>query len=242
MTLTPLDIHNKEFGRGFRGYNETEVDEFLDQVVKEFEALIRENGALKDRLDDLEQTLERYRTIEDSLNKTLLLAQQAAEEVRVNGEREGEVIKERALMEAQRIVDEARSQAKQAVDDYAEMRRESEIFRLRMKTMLEAQLEIFEEEALRKAEAGDTPFAMGQRARGITNRYDDDGDQAQGPAHHEEAATSEGRRSPAEGARPSLWGEPLSTGNATDLRRPFATRSVSGPPEPDSEDGDDEES
>ena len=31
MPLTPLDIHNKEFARGFRGYDEDEVNDFLDQ-------------------------------------------------------------------------------------------------------------------------------------------------------------------------------------------------------------------
>jgi len=46
-TLTPLDIHNKEFSRGFRGYNEEEVDEFLDQIVAELEGLLRENEELR---------------------------------------------------------------------------------------------------------------------------------------------------------------------------------------------------
>ena len=41
--LTPADIHNKEFSRGFRGYNEEEVDDFLDEIVYEFEELIKKN-------------------------------------------------------------------------------------------------------------------------------------------------------------------------------------------------------
>ena len=46
MPLTPLDIHNKEFSRSFRGYDEDQVNEFLDQVIKDYEALIRENKDL----------------------------------------------------------------------------------------------------------------------------------------------------------------------------------------------------
>ena len=42
--LSPLDIHNKEFSKSFRGYSENEVDEFLDLVVAEFERLIRSEG------------------------------------------------------------------------------------------------------------------------------------------------------------------------------------------------------
>lgn len=47
MPLTPLDIHNKEFSKGFRGYDEDEVNEFLDQIIKDYEILIREKKSLK---------------------------------------------------------------------------------------------------------------------------------------------------------------------------------------------------
>ncbi len=228
MTLTPLDIHNKEFKVVLRGYSEAEVDDFLDLVVKEFEALIRENGELKDRLDALEQALERYRTIEDSLNKTLLLAQQAAEEVRQAGEKEAQLLRERAMMEAQRIVDEARAKARQAVEDYAEIRREAELFRMRVKTLLQAQLEIFEEAALKEADRPDSPFAVGQRAAGLFSRYsggEEAGDvEAVGGAGEEtsrEAAAVDHRGPGMERSdsgpdrpwtRPSLWGEPVGRG------------------------------
>jgi len=49
--LTPLDIHNKEFKRSFRGYNEEDVDEFLDRVIKDYELLYRENIELKENMD-----------------------------------------------------------------------------------------------------------------------------------------------------------------------------------------------
>ncbi len=49
MPLTPLDIHNKEFSRSFRGYDEDQVNEFLDQVIKDYEALIRENKDLQNQ-------------------------------------------------------------------------------------------------------------------------------------------------------------------------------------------------
>ena len=54
MGLTPLDIHNKEFTRGFRGYDEDEVNEFLDQVIKDYEKVIREKKELEDKVADLE--------------------------------------------------------------------------------------------------------------------------------------------------------------------------------------------
>ena len=44
MPLTPLDIRNKEFRHGFRGYDAEDVDEFLDQINHDYEALLRENA------------------------------------------------------------------------------------------------------------------------------------------------------------------------------------------------------
>lgn len=246
MTLTPLDIHNKEFNRAFRGYAEAEVDEFLDQVVKEFESLIRENAELKDRLDEVERQLERYRSIEDTLNKTLLLAQQAAEDARSRGEKEADIIRERARMDAKRLVDEARERAKESLDDYAEMRREAELFRMRMKTLLTAQLELFQEQTQEIDAVEGAPFAASPKARVLAQRYAaatrsdsagrpevtvpagaavDDDDPPLVDEHREEAATLDFRR-PAE-ARPNLWGEPV-----------FAQRRSAPPRRDDGEDDD----
>ena len=215
MTLTPLDIHNREFGRAFRGYAEAEVDEFLDTIVKEFEALIRENGELKDRLDDLEASVERYRSIEDTLNKTLLLAQQVSEDARLQAERESEAIRDRARAEAQHIVDEARERAKQALADYSDMRKEAEVFRMRMKTLLAAQLEVLEDSGLATALVDGGTFSPSRRAGLIAGRYGSPSERApeerveEKPEDEpgEEAAGIDFRR--VERARPSLWGEPL---------------------------------
>ena len=60
MPLTPLDIHNKEFSKGFRGYDEDEVNEFLDQVIKDYEMVIREKKELEERLNDLTERLGHF--------------------------------------------------------------------------------------------------------------------------------------------------------------------------------------
>ena len=52
MKLTPMDINNKEFKRVLRGYCPEEVDEFLDQIVEEYEILFKENTALKEKLEN----------------------------------------------------------------------------------------------------------------------------------------------------------------------------------------------
>jgi cell division initiation protein len=64
MPLTPMDIHNKEFSRSFRGYDEDEVDSFLDEVVEEFERLYKENLEIRDRISMLHEQITHYKTME----------------------------------------------------------------------------------------------------------------------------------------------------------------------------------
>jgi cell division initiation protein len=80
MELTARDIHEKQFHDAWRGYNQEEVDDFLDRVAEVFDLLRRENTALSGRVRELEQALTTSRETEEMLKKTLVSAQQAAEE------------------------------------------------------------------------------------------------------------------------------------------------------------------
>ena len=81
MGLTPVDIYNKEFSKVLRGYSQDEVDEFLDDIIEEFERLYKENQDMKEKLETFEGQIGRYKTIEDTLKETLVTAQQTAEEL-----------------------------------------------------------------------------------------------------------------------------------------------------------------
>ena len=84
MPLTPLDIHNKEFSRKIRGYDEDEVNEFLDQIIKDYEAFIRENKELQGQLEAIQEKVEHFKTMEETLSKTIVVAQEAADEMKQN--------------------------------------------------------------------------------------------------------------------------------------------------------------
>ena len=63
MPLTPLDIHNKEFNKGFRGYDEDEVNEFLDQVIKDYELILREKKEMEEKLNEMNSRLGHFTKI-----------------------------------------------------------------------------------------------------------------------------------------------------------------------------------
>ncbi|EGO63223.1 DivIVA domain-containing protein [Acetonema longum] len=140
--LTPLDIHNKEFKKNFRGYNEEEVDQFLDKVIKDYEKLYRENIELKETLERLSSKLEHYQSMENTLNNTLVIAQETAEEVKLNAKKETELILKEAEISAQKVVEEAISKVRKFTSEYEEMQRQTQIYRSRMRTLLQAQLDM----------------------------------------------------------------------------------------------------
>ncbi|HCC33038.1 MAG TPA: septum formation initiator [Clostridiales bacterium] len=145
MSLTPLDIHNKEFARSFRGYREEEVDDFLDLVVREFETVLRDSTALRDRIQECEKELRHYRNLEDTLNRTLIVAQETAREIKANADKEALLAIRQAEQQATRVIDEAQTRMGRAFAEYDELRRRAQVFRVRMRNFLESQLDLFQD-------------------------------------------------------------------------------------------------
>ncbi|GIN83777.1 septum site-determining protein DivIVA [Heyndrickxia sporothermodurans] len=142
MPLTPLDIHNKEFSKGFRGYDEDEVNEFLDQVIKDYELIIREKKELEEKLSSLDERLGHFTNIEETLHKSIVVAQEAAEEVRGNAQKEAKLIIREAEKNADRIVNEALSKARKIALEIEELKKQSKVFRTRFRMLIEAQLDL----------------------------------------------------------------------------------------------------
>ncbi|WP_318504880.1 DivIVA domain-containing protein [Bacillus sp. T3] len=142
MPLTPLDIHNKEFSKGFRGYDEDEVNEFLDQVIKDYELLIREKKELEEKLKDQTERLGHFSSIEETLNKSIVIAQEAGEEVRRNAQKEAKLIIKEAEKNADRIVNESLTKARKIALEIEDLKKQSKVFRTRFKMLIEAQLDL----------------------------------------------------------------------------------------------------
>ncbi|TWH49056.1 DivIVA domain-containing protein [Sporomusa sp. KB1] len=140
--LTPLDIHNKEFKRSFRGYKEDEVDEFLDGVIKDYETLYRDNIERKETIERLNSKLEHYQHMENTLHSTLVIAQETAEEVKLNAKKETELIIKEAEISAQKLVEEALAKVRRMTGEYEELQKQSKVFRTRLRTLLQAQMEM----------------------------------------------------------------------------------------------------
>lgn len=146
MVLSPLDIHNKEFTRGFRGYNEDEVNEFLDQIIKDYEMTIREKERLEKEVEELTEKVSHFTNIEGTLNKSILVAQETAEEVKANARKESKLIIKEAEKNADRIINEALSKSRKIAMETEELKRQAKVFRTRLKMLIEAQLDMINNE------------------------------------------------------------------------------------------------
>ena len=139
--ITPMDIRNKEFKKGFKGYKEDEVDEFLDKVIADYEKIYRENGELKDRVSIDNERIESYNSMEKSLQNTLLIAQTTAEDIVANSRKKSEMIIREAEEQARRIIEDANSSVIKVNRDFEELKKEVQVFKTRFKTLLQSELE-----------------------------------------------------------------------------------------------------
>ncbi|GAX90988.1 DivIVA domain-containing protein [Effusibacillus lacus] len=144
MPLTPMDIHNKEFSRALRGYNQDEVNEFLDHVIKDYESLIREKKNLEEQVSQLKERLAHFENIEDSLSKSIVVAQETAEEVKANARKEAQLIVKEAEKNADRIVNEALLRSREISLELENMQKQASIYRARFRALIQAQLEMLE--------------------------------------------------------------------------------------------------
>jgi len=142
VPLSPLDIHNKEFTKSFRGYDEDEVNSFLDQIIKDYEITIRDRNELEQKVKELEEKIGHFSNIEDTLNRSILVAQETAEEVKSNARKESKLIIKEAEKNADRIVNEALSETRQIYLENEDVKKQAKVFRTRLKMLIEAQLDL----------------------------------------------------------------------------------------------------
>ncbi len=153
MALTPLDIQNKTFPTKMRGYNQDEVDDFLDLVVRDYEEVTQRNRELEKAVKQLK----------DALNQSIIVAQDTADKVKTSASKESEVIvtsaqnkadelvataEKRAHQlttdaeeKARKILTDATEKAKQLATETEDLKKKTRVFHQRISLMLESQLE-----------------------------------------------------------------------------------------------------
>ena len=155
MALTALEIKDKTFGVKFRGYDANEVEEFLDIVVRDYEDLVRLNHDQEAKIHALEERLNYFDEMKDSLSQSVLIAQDTAERVKQAANERSENIVRQAEQDAQHLVDEAKQKAneilrhatdnaKKVAVETEELKNKTRVFHQRLKSTIESQLSIID--------------------------------------------------------------------------------------------------
>ncbi len=146
MKLTPLDIRHKEFRRAVRGYSDEDVDVFLDEVADEFERVFQQNVELQDRLERLEQQVQQYESLRETLQNTLVSAQQQADETKANAHKEAELILKDAELKGRDLVNQSYTDKQKVQQALIQLRQIEEDFRFKFRSLLEAHLNLLTED------------------------------------------------------------------------------------------------
>lgn len=144
MNITPLDITQKQFRKIFRGYDPEEVEAFLALVAVEFEALVKDNLALREESQRKSDELADHRGRERALQETLVTAQKASEEIRDAARKEAEITISDAELQGEKIVQGAHARFLRIVDDINELKRQRVQFEASVRTLVESHLKLIE--------------------------------------------------------------------------------------------------
>ncbi len=144
--ITPLDIENKKFAKQMmNGYSVDEVDDFLDDLTVEYEKMFKENSEYKSKIEQLEQDMEHYKTIESTLQSTLIMAQSTAEEVKQVASKQAEQIISEAKINAQKEVESLENTISLKKHELEDIQREFDVYKAKMESLLISQLEILKD-------------------------------------------------------------------------------------------------
>lgn len=183
MSLAVDEINQIQFNTKMRGYNPTEVNDFIKEVAQTVQELTDQNRALQEKVKADESKLKYFSELKDSLNKSILVAQEAADKVKNNAKREADIMVREAQKQATDIVSTANEKANQIVENTAEgtrkltsetsdLKKQTRIFRQRLQVMLESQLEVVKSDEWDKLLANDDIDKYGEIQNILGTRLD----------------------------------------------------------------------
>ena len=133
------------FSTTFRGYDKEEVKSYFDKVINEYERLLSAKKAADYEIVKLRKELERFENLESTLNKAIFSAENSAEDIRRVARNEAENYINEAKKNANRIINDALIKAERANNEAERLRRNADSLKRRLRSIIEAQLEVIEE-------------------------------------------------------------------------------------------------
>lgn len=142
--ITPNDIATKDFKKVAVGYSPEEVDTFLDDLYEDYDKLYSESMKGKGKVEEASAQTEQFSNLQKTLERTLSLAEAAAEETKAAAKAEGELMVKNAKLEAEEILQNARTKSYELEQEIIALQNRYELMRTRVKLLLYAEIELLD--------------------------------------------------------------------------------------------------
>ncbi|MCL4321973.1 MAG: DivIVA domain-containing protein [Deltaproteobacteria bacterium] len=175
MELSPLEIRSQKFSKKIKGYDVTEVENFLDIVSKDLEKLYGEYYNLKEELVKKNQEIADYKEKDKSISEAILMVQSVSSDIKKAAISEAESIKNNALIDAKKIIGGANAKYIEIVNNINDLLNKRLIIISSIKNLLSTNINLIEQEARRKVEISFIPEqAKFENAGNIENNNEND--------------------------------------------------------------------
>ncbi|HHY64899.1 MAG TPA: DivIVA domain-containing protein [Clostridiaceae bacterium] len=144
MNFVPNDLQNIAFKRSLFGYNILQVEDVIMKVVEDMAEMIRENAKLKEKLEEAQEKVKYYKTIENNLHNSLIIAQQTSEEIISNARNNADNIVKEAELKAQQIIDNAHKEVLGVKFEYERIRRDLNAYKVKIESTIKSQLKLLD--------------------------------------------------------------------------------------------------
>jgi len=144
VNFVPNDLQNIAFKRSLFGYNILQVEDVIMKVVEDMAEMIRENAKLKEKLEEAQEKVKYYKTIENNLHNSLIIAQQTSEEIISNARNNADNIVKEAELKAQQIIDDAHKEVLGVKFEYERIRRDLNAYKVKIESTIKSQLKLLD--------------------------------------------------------------------------------------------------
>lgn len=135
----------EKFSYETNGYNRSEVNQFVSDVISETEGIITRVKSQRDEIEKLKKELEHYKELESTLNKAIMIAEETSENIKKMAQEESNTIIDNAKHNASRIVNEALIKAEKIENNSYTLQRNMKIFKSKLKILMEQQQAVVNE-------------------------------------------------------------------------------------------------
>jgi DivIVA domain len=134
-----------KFDTVFRGYDKYQVQKFLDDVIKNYELLLRRSQKTAEENKKLTEQIAYYQKIEDTMNRAIYTAESAGDQIKKNARTEAEQLINEARRNASRIINDALLKAERAQNHADQLKRNTNVLKRRLRQIIQNQLEVIDE-------------------------------------------------------------------------------------------------